>query len=483
MRRSLQYSGGMAPRSPMRALRSAVERFRLMSDRIAELTDATRAFRSEVRAHAAELHARLDAVERAGAETRTTAEHTRSDVARLSRHSAFTHHPTRVLFLVHNPAVLDAVARVIELMREADDFDPFVLAIPHTFSGDGAPRGEAVTHAALEARGIPHLRLRDEHVGAAAEVLGAIDPDLVFRQSQWDADVPPAFSTAALRGRRVCLIPYETVNPTVNAPWGEPPVNSAVDQPLHRSAWRVYIANEIALTIAQTDSILAARQFRALGHPKADALRAAPANWPFPPAAGARPRRVLWAAHHSILNGWNDFGLFPAVCEEMLAWARSAPEVEFVFMHHPLLPETIARGEHAFTSDDYAAWLDGWRSLPNAVAWEAPEYAGLLQAADVLVTDGPSMITESQIVQLPTVFLERVDHIPFNASGERIVSGVHRVPDVAGARTAVAALLAGQDPLQERQRENTDVLFGAPGAAERILADLRDGIAAERAHA
>ena len=75
------------------------------------------------------------------------------------------------------------------------------------------------------------------------------------------------------------------------------------------------------------------------------------------------------------------------------------------------------------TTEQFDSWLDAWQALPNATAWNGP-YTALLASTDLLITDGPSMITESQVLTVPTIFLERADHVPFNAIGERIVWGV-----------------------------------------------------------
>ena len=382
-----------------------------------------------------------------------------------------------MVFLVHNRHAWDSIGEVIEIMRSSDDFDPVIITIPHHYGGEGRPRGEGRTHRFLTDRNVPHLRLRNGGTASASELLFALDPDVVFRQSQWDADVDAAFSAKRLAWTRLALIPYETMNPTRNVPWDVPPVNSALDQHSHRAAWLVFCANEHVLEIARSETITGGRQYRVVGHPKADALRRAEPRWPLT-VTDPRRRRIMWSAHHSILNGWNDFGMFPQVKDEMLRWATEDCETEFVFTHHPYLRGTIRRPGGPMRSEEFDAWLDEWNALPNTDYWSGP-YAQLMAATDLLITDGPSMITEAQVLTVPTIFLERADHIPFNRVGERIVAGVHRVQDVAAARMKALELREG-DPLAEAQRLNVTLLFGTDGAAQRIVDTIRREADSER---
>lgn len=388
---------------------------------------------------------------------------------RAARRGTLHRRCLRVVFLVHNPSAWDSIGEVVSIMRDSEDFDPVVVSIPHHYAATAESKGEGRVHRFLSDRNVPHLRLRNDNVAAGTELLHALDPDVVFRQSQWDADVDRAFSAENLGWTRLAIIPYETMNPTRNVPWDYPPVNSALDQHYHRAAWLVFCTNEASLGIARAETLTGARQYRAVGHPKADAVRRARPDWPF---GGTGRRRVMWSAHHSILTGWNDFGIFPQVKDDMLAWAAESPEVEFVMTHHPFLRGTIRHPNSPITDAEFEEWLKRWKSLPNAAYSRAP-YAPLLAATDLLVTDGPSMITESQLLAVPTIFLEREEHIPFNEIGEIIAAGVHRVKDVAQAREVARQLASNGDPLTDVQRSNVERLFGPPGAAQRIVDTIR----------
>lgn len=459
--------------NPMTRARNFVTRLRVMSDGVATLQQELNELQSSVavlRQSTARISSDLDRVER-------TIDRSRSAANLAARRGTLNRSSLRVVFLAHNKDAWDSIGEVIQIMRERDDFDPIVVTVPHHYGGDTPPKGEGRMHKFLMRRGVPHLRLRKEQSLWAEELLRSLDPDVVFRQSQWDADVDPAFSAQNLGWTRLALIPYETMNPTHNVPWDYPSVDSAVDQHLHRAAWLVFCANDSALEIARAHSLTGGRQFRAVGHPKADALRRAEPEWPSPHESSSR--RVLWSAHHSILSGWNDFGTFPEVKDAMLEWARAEPSLSFVFTHHPYLRGVLKQAASPVSREEFASWLDEWLSLPNT-GYSRGAYAPLLAAADLLITDGPSMITESQILSTPTVFIEREHHVPFNKIGERIVEGVHRTPDIATAGKVSERILDQGDDLSEIQRRNVAELFGAPGAAQRIVDAIREEARSER---
>lgn len=409
---------------------------------------------------------------------RTAARHASGEASRAARRLGLRSNPTRVVFLVHNAATWASLDELNLLMGASDDFDPVVISIPQHYGGFGEARGEQETHEALVNAGVPHLRLTEETIDSADTLLRSLDPDIVIRQSQWDRDVPSQFSPEALAWARTVLVPYETVNVVTNAEADAAHANSAVDSDWHRNCWLVFVANDNALQVAERDSLLGGRQFRAEGHPKIDYLRGIEPQWPI--ASDDAAPHVLWSAHHSVLSGWNDFGTFPQTCEDMLAWAAARPDVQFVFTHHPLLVETLGRQESIMTPEAYDGWLARWDALPNTGTWSG-YYAPVLAACDVVVTDGPSMMVEAQVLGKPVLYLERAEHTAFNEIGQQFAKGVHHVADVAAAQHEFDELQsAGTDPLAETQRQNVIEFFGEPGAAERILEAIRKQIAFER---
>jgi hypothetical protein len=493
-------------RAQVTRLRGLVRRFRELPARVAALDRYLMGIDSEVqtlRNQAGAVQVQLDEARARADESARMYLELRDSVHLVARRTAMHRSPTRVLFLVHLLGVWDSCRALVEAMRDSDDFEPIVASIPRRFRGSDGLVGEDEVHRGLVERGVPHLRFAGDAAPDVLRLIKSIEPDVIFRQSQWDADIPDELGTQRLSFARTCLIPYETMNIVVNVP-EERTRNTAVDSDYHRGAWLVFCTNQAMLEAAVADGARGGAQFRVVGHPKADHLRSVRPSWPIGAgtagagtaggdeagtagadtvAAGARdrPGRIVWSAHHTVSHGWTDFGTFHLVRDEMLAWARERTDVEFVFMPHPaLLP--FPGSEHCLISrPDFDAWMHDWAALPNTAVLSEVDYGPALAASDVMVTDGLSMLVEYQLVGKPVIFIERVGHRPFNPIGERVALGVHPVPDAAEARALAERFLGGDpDPLRDRQRDNVAELFGPPGSVDRILSTLRHELARER---
>lgn len=398
-------------------------------------------------------------------------------VAELQEPARWEGGTVRVVLLVHYPEAWPSLESVYRALDADDRFAVTVASIPRRFPGADQFDGEQATHAALSAHGVPHVRLNFADAFESLDVVRALRPHLVFRQSQWDDDVPAAFSSRALSFTRLCLVPYETMNIVENVRHGGAPTDSAVDAPFHRAAWRVFCANEGVRAAAEAAGTLGGDRFVVTGHPKAAAIAAAPVLWPVE-SAGERRGRVVWSAHHSIGQRWTRFGMFHRMRQQMLAFAADRGDLDFVFMPHPMLPSFVGHPDSPIDAAEFDAFLREWDALPNTARYQGPDYAGVLRAGDVLITDGISMLIEGQIVGRPIVYVEREDHQPFNATGHEVIRGVHAFTELDSALAAVERFAAGTeaDPLAELQEHNVRVLFAHRDPEDRIIGAILEGL-------
>jgi hypothetical protein len=468
----------MSFRKPVHKARDLVRRFGLLEDRVAGLTARQDELCGRLDRYALDHQEQLAALL---ADVRAMADELRESVHLVAARSAFQRTQTRVLFLVHHIEAWDSCAGLFWALDAAPDFEAIVATLPRYFRGMDGFGYEEEVHRQLAERGVPHIRLGEIDDAEALRLIKAIDPDLVFRQSQWDPDVPGYAATDRLTFARLCLVPYETMNLVENVPFAGQG-SAAVDHPYHRAAWAVFCANDMVKDMAVEQGSRAGEQFHVTGHPKADHLRSAARRWPLARSAETRAR-VVWSAHHSIGTGWSDFGAFHLMADDMLRWAAEEPEIEFVFMPHPALLPYLHAPESPWSGPQLAEWRARWEALPNAVVFTDGDYVPLLRAADLVITDGLSMLVEPQVVGLPVVFFERDGHRPFNRIGEVVRTGVHATASMAQLRAVTAELLAGPDPLAARQEEVVERLFGPAGSVDRIVAVLREKIADERRQA
>lgn len=402
---------------------------------------------------------------------------TSASISATNMISRRTHRPDRIrtLFLIHYMEAWDALADVIALMQQAPDFEPIVASIPRRLPAADDFQDEELTHERLSAQGIPHIRL-DGDSYLALDTIRQLDPDLIFRQSQWDADVPPGFATENLAAARLALIPYEVFNPIENIRLPGSIKDTASDSQYHRNCWAIFCANEmVKARAAQMSPATGAAQYVVTGHPKLARLQAAIRDYTVP-----KDHRftVMWSAHHSVDDNWTKFGLFPVMWEQMVAWAVERPEWDFVFSPHPSLLTVMDAEMPPLTPETVRNFWQQWSELPNTEFSPGDSdgtYGALFARSDVCVSDGISMLVEYQIAHKPVIHVAREGHSAFNELGRRCQRGWHTVRTTDEAKALVDGFAAGQpDPLAPIQREVVDEVFGQHDPAAEIVAYIRD---------
>ncbi|WP_237152551.1 hypothetical protein [Oryzibacter oryziterrae] len=389
----------------------------------------------------------------------------------------------RCVFLVHAIESWDAQVDLYEAMRDDARFDPIVASINRHFPGDAGFAGEDRIHEELERAGVPHIRLGMANSFQALDILRALAPDVIFRQSQWCNDLPPAFHASRLNFARICSVPYGTSIVERFSP-NEQPVNGVSEQsfdlPYHRLAWRIFCETE------QTRDFLASFQhgapdkFVVTGYPKLFRLlkgREETDAWPIR-REGKRGYRVIWAPHHSVLKEWLGFAVFHKVYLQFLNWAVERPDIEFVLKPHPSLFSQLV-SKNILRADELDRFLNRWNGLPNCCV-ETGRYGGLFAASDLMITDGLSFLTEYQIFDKPLIFQDSRHHVPFNALGNLAVEAAHVAHDFEAMRAAVEAYAAGAPwGYEEARARLRKVLFPAERpATELVLDEIANGIGA-----
>ncbi len=425
-------------------------------------TDAALAQVSPLRDEVAALRREVDYV-------RHVAEQGRANAGNAARkHRAQP--PFRVFFLVHHLEAWYALADVYAEMDRSPDFLPLVASMARRFPGAQGFQDEDLVHEGLTRFGVPHIRFRADDSFQDLAVVRAFSPDVIFRQSQWDNDVPDAFTTNELLFARLCLVPYEPMGLLSN-PAGTV-INPGYDCPYYRNAWRVFVANDLAKTeISGQAPFVRPDQLVVTGHPKADILLRGISDHR---DSAPRPFTVLWSAHHSIGEDWTRFGLFHRMALDMVELARRNPDWNFVLSLHPALATRLESAEAPLSAEFVAEFWSGWHSLPNTSVFPGGDYGPLFARTDVLVSDGLSWLLEYQLAGKPVVFLRRSDSRPFNSLGDRALAGMNQAASMTEVATLLSGFASGEpDSHAAAQADVITDLFGPPGAAARITATIR----------
>jgi len=288
------------------------------------------------------------------------------------------------------------------------------------------------------------------------DILRALEPDIIFRQSQWEPDVSPAFATPRLNFARICSVPYgmSIVARFSNKDASTEEISEAsFDQLYHRMAWRIFCETEQTRAYFLRYPHSDPAKFIVTGYPKLSRLlkaRQQPEVWPI--EAGAQRRyRVIWAPHYSVVEDWLGFGVFHRIHEDFVAWARQRADIDFVLKPHPAL-FSVAVQTGAMTKPALDAFLEAWHALPNC-ALETSGYAHLFAASDLMITDGLSFLTEYPIFEKPLIFFDSGHHVPMNALGDAALACAHTVRSFDAMRAAAEDYARGAGWMLEQERQ------------------------------
>ncbi|WFS02718.1 CDP-glycerol glycerophosphotransferase family protein [Rhizobium tumorigenes] len=362
----------------------------------------------------------------------------------------------RCVFLIHAIETWDALSDIHGRMLADSRFTPLVATINRRYPGQGDFGNEDQTSAFLATSKVEHLRLGAQDSYAGLSILKALMPDVVFRQSQWDNDVPPAFGASELSFAKLAFVPYASTIIQQYALDEQVDENSsayAYDQLCHRVAWRIFC--ETRFTEASYRSFHGYDPAKVVlsGCPKNERLAQSVGvdNWPIA-NSGHRSYRVVWAPHHSLGKMWLAFGVFHLMFEQMLNWAIQRPDIEFVLKPHPAL-YSVAVNEGLVPADKIERFAAMWGSLPNCAVCEG-KYAELFASSDLLITDGISFLTEYQLFDKPLIFYDSLRHVPFNELGELAKSAAHVVTEFSEMQAAVIRYMEGGPWLRQEERSN-----------------------------
>ncbi len=386
--------------------------------------------------------------------------------------------PIRVAFLIHHAAAWSSLRGIVDAMQSDPGFEPLVISLPHRFPMLGQMGGESDVHQMLVQQGYPHVRVHDADAEQALERLKQLNPQVVFRQAPWDADVPACLQAQNLAFAKLCYVPYGYMTAKIE--------KQQFDQNYHRLCWRIFCPDDAHQQLFAGHNLQAGSNCRVTGYPKFDHLlrhRASEGHWPvganLTKAMGkvkAKTFRLIWAPHFSYEGNWLRFGVFDRMAEQMLALTAAQPQLEVVLRPHPAMREAMAA---APAESFLGQFRDRWQQLPNAGTSNEQEYADLFAASHALLTDGLSFFSEYQLFDKPLVFFEREGHAGFNPAGEQLLDGMYRLRTFGAFQTLLGKLRKGQEDaaIVAARRRIAAAVQPFPGeAARRIVEVIRNEI-------
>jgi hypothetical protein len=371
-------------------------------------------------------------------------------------------------FILHHHTTIDCIVDVYHAMRASGKIIPIVYSINRSFNqfNKDLYYGEEDVHRVLDSIKIPHVRLSMADSYAGLNIVKDAAPDIIFRQSPWEIDIPPAFRINQLSFARLCYIPYGFFILENDKNGGK----YDVDQDFHRAAWKIFCPTEAHRRIFDQESVLKGENVVVTGYPKFDKLLrdGKKAYWPINNPQSKL--KVVWGAHHSVNEDWNNFGLFLKIKQKMLKFARENINIDIVFKPHPMLIESCCHGLISWA--ELTGFLNDWMALPNAFIHNDGNYGSLFSASDVMISDGLSFLSEYQLFDKPIIFLERFGHSKFNVVGEMLKKGLYCTDNINIAfKWLLEGSLIANDELKVVRRENVNAMMPTQTSAAKKIVD------------
>lgn len=311
----------------------------------------------------------------------------------------------RVAFLLVHESVWKC-EQLAQLMREDGRFDPEIWICPLK-ALDAPEVHRRMTQCAeqFEAAGHRVIRSFDERSGCWLDLKAQRRPDLVFFTNPW-AITRPEYLIGHFEDTLTCYVPYGFKSSHLH--------RAHYDQQTHNFVWKYFLETEIHRRLAGHHARNRGANAVVTGAPGMDELldpgyRAREA---WKPAAG-RPRRIIWAPHHSIVGQGSglDYSNFLACSDFMLDLARRrAGQMQVAFKPHPLLRGKLSQSG-VWGRQRTDAYYAHWRDLPNGQLEESA-YIDLFLGSDAMIHDSASFIVEYLYTGKPVMFVVGDDGMP-----------------------------------------------------------------------
>lgn len=285
--------------------------------------------------------------------------------------------------------------------------------------------------------------------------LESFDFDIVFYQQPWSINKKHLISEVSKRSLTY-YVPYYVPN------YG----NLKYDcMPFHFQLFRYYVLNQSWKDLYLTVMDGHENELCPVGHPTLDYF--------LDHEKVIDKQAVIYAPHHSLQAGSIGYGTFKWSGQEILQFAKSHPEINWVFKPHPKLKSTLISSK-VMTEEEVESYWAAWMALGEV--YEGGDYMPLFNDSSCMITDCGSFLVEYFYTGNPVI------HMTSSRTQEPI-SALKEITDcyyqVATKGDLVKRLdellLKKQDILKPKRLEKLQTtLKGQQSCSAKILKDIKD---------
>lgn len=390
------------------------------------------------------------------------------------------HGPIRVGFFCQYIPAWPKMEPVYEQMKADPRFEPYLLCVPSGIENGMLKEPETAKNDTYE-------YFRDRGYTEAVNLLTgpdtwldlqALELSYVFYPRPYNALMPRCYQTNLVaRFCRVCMIMYGMATT-------EQITRITLNKNFMRYVYFYFAETAFSQRINIRNNALGHRlglqKTLCVGYPVLEQLEKMQGvespSWDF----SRNPFRVIWTPRWTTdkKEGGSNFFTYS---EAFLEYARTHPQMDFLFRPHPLMFDNfIKTGE--MTCQEVEAFKEKCQALQNVKLDDQAQYEATLWGSDVLVSDISGLMPEYFTTGKPLVFCATNMELQLaQFSREMIDKGCYTVHSRQELFACLDALQRGEDPLESARKALIPELFGAVsnGASARIV----EAIAADAAEA
>lgn len=358
----------------------------------------------------------------------------------------------RVVFLIHNVESWYTMQPIYEGMLQDNKFNPIIISVPRNYnSHDGTFEDKAKNYLKGKYKNVISF---ENSESIPNDIMYILNPDIVFRQSPWEDDIPEVFRTDNIKQFKICYIPYGIITIPID--------ELHFNQNLHKYAWRLYCESEFHKECYKKHNIIEDSNVVISGYTKFEQmsklLNEENENlvWPIK-RKNKSALKILWAPHHS-LEGWFGFSTFNIIYKDIYNLALNNNDIEIVLRPHPALTD-VMNNSGLIKKEDLEDYYQKFNNLDNCYIDFNEEYVNLFKYSDLIITDGVSFLFEYIMTGKPIIHTDSKKNIGFNEFGKQFESSWYKAYSFDDLKEYIDMIKNGEDPLRAKRLKLKEKLF------------------------
>lgn len=282
------------------------------------------------------------------------------------------------------------------------------------------------------------------------------NPDIVIYQQPWNVHEKQA-PLATSKHSLTLYVPYFIANAGNEIEYG-------LDFHLHLH--RHYILNNEIYDFYSSKMLNNGKNLKITGHPQLDYFYLNRDE-----IDKAQKKYVIYAPHWSINVPTENYSTFLWSGKYILEYAKSHPEISWVFKPHPIL-ECRLKNQKIMSEDEIKEYWNEWAKI--ATVYETGDYMNFFKDSYAMITDCGSFLTEFFLTKQPVIHLVSNNAIPYNPSAKKIVETYYQAHNIDELENFLKTVIIDKNDYLKEKRLSLlkEMKLDSCYAAKNILDDI-----------